>query len=187
MGNELQHFVEMSDFEMEMDKAEKSAAAMEYYERGDFETAASLFRALAKEGNASGKNNLAYMIRRNEVPAEKEPVIIEAMELLREGVGNMDVFNMTNMALIFALNLGKESDWRIADDLMAEIPMSEAQQIWNWWEKLSRSGEVEGDLVLLWLLRHKKVAGSPAENIQDLWKRLQEKLDTIPQWLNEIL
>lgn len=57
------------------------------------------------------------------------------------------------MALIFALDLGEEKDWQIADDMVSEIPDDEVEDVFHWWKRIADEGEPEGVIVLLWLLR----------------------------------
>lgn len=161
--------------------------AMSSYDQKDFETAVYAFRKLAEEDDASAKNNLAYMIRRKETEGRTQPPILEAMMLLRKGIEDRDAFSLTNMALIFALDLGEEKDWRTADEMISEIPNDEAEGVFHWWKGLADEGDPEGDLVLLWLLRHGKVKQNQLENVKELQKRITEKIGKMPEWFNGIL
>lgn len=161
--------------------------AMNCYDQKDFETAVYVFRKLAEMNDSRAKNNLAYMIRRKETEGITKPPILEAMLLLREGIEDKEGFSLVNMALIFALDLGEAKDCQIADVMVSEIPDDEVEDIFHWWKRLADEGEPEGEIVLLWLLRHGKVKQNQVENVKELQNNLLEKVGKIPEWLNEIL
>lgn len=161
--------------------------AMNCYDQKDFETAVYVFRKLAEMNDSRAKNNLAYMIRRKETEGRTKPPILEAMMLLREGIEDKEVFSLVNMALIFALDLGEERDWQIADDMFSEIPDDKVEDAFNWWRRLADEGELEGAIVLLWLLRHSKVKQTQLEDVKKLKQNLLEKIEKIPEWLNECI
>lgn len=160
--------------------------AMNSYDQKDFETAVYAFRKLVEADDSRAKNNLAYMIRRKEAVGRTKPPILEAMILLREDIEHKGGFSLVNMALIFALNLGEERDWRTADEMVSEIPGDEVEDIFHWWKGLADEGDPEGALVLLWLLRHRKVKQSQLGNVKELQKLITEKFGKMPEWLNEI-
>lgn len=162
-------------------------SAMSSYDQKDFETAAYAFRKLAEADDSVAQNNLAYMIRRKQTEGRTEPSILEAMILLRKGIEDKDAFSLVNMALIFALDLGEERDWRTADKLISGISTNGAEEVFHWWKGLANAGELEGTLVLLWLLRHGKVKQSQVGNVKELQKQVKESLGKAPEWLNEIL
>lgn len=91
------------------------------------------------------------------------------------------------MALIFALDLGEEKDWWMADDMVSEIPDDEVEDVFHWWKGLADEGEPEGAVVLLWLLRHGKIEQDQIKNVKEFQNNLLEKIGKIPEWLNEIL
>lgn len=161
--------------------------AMSSYDQKDFETAAYAFRQLAEADDSIAQNNLAYMIRRNETEGRMKPPILEAIVLLREGIEDKDAFPLVNMALIFALNLGEEKDWRTADEMVSAISDNEAEDVFHWWKGLADEGDPEGSLVLLWLLRHGKVKQSQLGDVKKLHKQITERIGKIPEWLGEIL
>lgn len=126
--------------------------AMNYYDQKDFETAVYVFRKLVEMNDSRARNNLAYMIRRKETEGRIKPPIREAMMLLREGIEDKQGFSLVNTALIFALDLGEEREWQIADDMVSEILDDEVEDVFHWWKRLADEGEPEGAIVLLWLL-----------------------------------
>lgn len=162
-------------------------SAMSSYDQKDFETAAFAFRKLAEADDSVAQNNLAYMIRRKQTESRTEPPILEAMILLRKGIEDKEAFSLVNMALIFALDLGEERDWRTADEMISEISANEAEEVFCWWKGLADEGDIEGTLVLLWLLRHRKVKQSQVGNVKELQKQVKEGFGKMPEWLNEIL
>ena len=160
--------------------------AMSCYNQKDFEVAVYAFRKLIEMNDSGAKNNLAYMIRRKEAEGRTKPPILEAMMLLKKGVEDKDSFSLVNMALIFALDLGEEKDWQIADDMISAIQDDEIEDVFHWWKRLADEGEPEGAIVLLWLLRHGKVKKDQLEDVEEL-KNILGKVERIPEWLNGIL
>lgn len=153
------------------------------YENNSFHLAECVFRLLSLMGDSNGKNNYAYMIRRDEVFDPSKHNYSEAALLLREGVVNREAFSMVNMALLFALHLNKEDDWKIADELISLISPSNAGSICSWWQGVAESGDAEGLLVHLWLLRHKKIESSVLGPRMELANRLSVKISRFPNWM----
>ena len=155
------------------------------YERKSFLLAECAFQLLASLGDSTGKNNYAYMIRRKEVSDIEKHPFTEAITILRDGVKNLESFSLINMALIFALCLKTDNDWKIADDLIPLVSPSNANSICSWWEDVAESGDAEGLLVHLWLLRHKKIESSPLGPRMELATRLTFKLPGFPGWMKQ--
>ncbi|MEN6595117.1 MAG: hypothetical protein ABFC31_09285 [Clostridiaceae bacterium] len=156
------------------------------YEEGNFLLAELLFRFGTINGNRGAQNNLAYMIRRNEAANPTNHSIIEAFRLLRDGVRDKEAFSLVNMALVLSLRLGTEDDWLFADRLMSFVPSERALGVASWWEQVEKSGDPEGDLVHLWLLRHRKMAISVLGTQESIFKRLSVSLPALPGWMRSL-
>ena len=128
----------------------------------------------------SYNNNLAYTLRRHhKMDASTKAEIIS---LLLPGVKKNESFSMVNMALLFADKLGLESDWEIADDLIKNL-VEPISGIEAWWKELAVSGEAEGYLIILWLLRHNKISSSELGTYHDLSIKVKSEYPHAPGWL----
>ena len=156
---------------------------LESYQNGDMISAATAFSIMCDYGNSTGRNNYAYMIRRGEIPKGTEKSIIDAIKLLKPGIYDSVPFAFVNMALLFAINLGTDSDWKISDELMEKLPGDNSFGVQSWWEDIGNKGEIEGLLVHYYLLRHKKITKSVFGDLEVLSKKLVEGIKTFPEWL----
>lgn len=156
---------------------------LESYQNGDMISAATAFSIMCDYGNSTGRNNYAYMIRRGEIPKGTNRSIIDAIKLLKPGLYDSEPFAFVNMALLFAINLGTDSDWNISDELMEKLPGDNSSGVQGWWEDVGKKGDIEGLLVHYYLLRHKKITKSVFGNLEDLSNKLAEKIKTFPEWL----
>lgn len=161
-------------------------AGISVYEEKKFPLAEQLFRFGANYGNQSAQNNLAYMLRRKETANQTSHCIIEALHLLHDGVRDKESFSLVNMALLLSLRLGTEDDWLFADRLMSFIPSDRALGIASWWEQVEKSGDPEGSLVHLWLLRHRKMAISVLGTQETIYRSLSESLPALPGWMRNL-
>lgn len=131
----------------------------------------------------NSRNNLAYILRRhrNDLHATNAEII----DLLTEGVRRQDSFSLMNMALHFALNLGTENDWRLADRLIKLIAEDSICAVYQWWHDLAAKEDPEGILAVYWLNRHDKLP-IPLEQAGDPWiARINDHYSNIPQWFFE--
>lgn len=133
------------------------------------------------------KNNLAYLIRRKEIGDPNKRVVKEIPILLRDGVKQKDTFSLINMALFWALERGKEDDWELADKLFGYINQNDIKDALQWWQEVADSGEVEGFLVHLFMLRHGKVAGSPFGNMDELFKCVKKEYPGILEKMKTVV
>lgn len=156
---------------------------LESYQNGDMTSAEAAFSIMCDYGNSNGRNNYAYMIRRGEIPTEIDKSIIDAINLLRPGLYELEPFAFVNMAILFAINLGTDSDWKISDELMEKLPSGNLIGVQSWWEDVGNKGDIEGVLVHYFLLRHKKIAKSTFGDLEDLSKKLVEGIQSFPEWL----
>ncbi len=146
-------------------------AAYEAYLSRDFATAAKIFYEIYKSGVRVHANDLAYMIRRNEVPAELRSQLPGIFELLDSASTQVSAYVTMNRALCYAAGVECESDWSAADRLVASLCGPEQSAaglgLLSWWQGVLRGGDAEGQLVVGWLVRHGLVADpdgqSPAQ------------------------
>ena len=150
---------------------------MQAYEKGFFELAELAFC------EADAKNNLAYMIRRKEVKDFLKYSNKNIAELLQEGVHQKEPFSMINMSLLWAINIGTEDAWKLADDIMSNIPKDNIMSALRWWYDVAKKGDVEGYLVHYWMLRHGKIDKTPLGTKSELIERLSADISGIPYFL----
>lgn len=100
-------------------------------------------------GSLGTSLNLAYMIRRGEASGDRFPPL---EVLLERGLRSKKPFAVMNEALRRALGVQCVSDWHQADQFVSELRTSTG--IIEWWGRIARRGESEGNLVLGWLVRH---------------------------------
>ncbi len=152
------------------------------YESNENDFAEFLFRSVCDlTDSISNKNNLAYMLRRYKSGNINSREIIT---LLLPGVKEYEPYCLTNMALLFALNLSTSDDWKHADVLFSLMP-DNINGVDTWWENLGRNNEIEGYLVHFFLLRYDRITHSCLGTIKSLAWRLKRMLDKFPAWLSE--
>lgn len=154
--------------------------SMESYEAKDYATAFYGFLKGAQMGSVDAKNNLAYMIRRNEYEVDGLDVATTALKLLMSGVKEKEPFSIVNTALVLCLLLKDDQDWQTADKLFGYVTEKE-QSVCNWWANLGE--EIEGYLVHFFLLRHEKIEQSNLGSIKSIAMRLVNSIDGFPEWL----
>lgn len=154
--------------------------SMESYEAKDYSTAFYGFLKGAQMGSADAKNNLSYMIRRNEYGFDGLDKTTTALKLLVPGVKEREPFAIVNTALILCLILKEDHDWQTADKLFEYVNEKE-QSVCDWWANLGE--EIEGYLVHFFLLRHEKLEHSDLGSIKSIALRLSKNIDGFPEWL----
>ena len=138
------------------------------------------------ESCLDSKNNLAYLIRRGEIRTPKERSIKEIVSLLREGVEKREPFSLINMALLWALEFGSDSDWKMADNL-ARLVDKKISSILIWWSDVAKEGEAEGYLVHLFMVRHGKIKNSLLGSIEELFNKVEKDYPGIPDDMRNII
>lgn len=120
------------------------------YNNGDFSGAGALFEQAIKEGDegVTAKNNLSFMIRRDEYISESYE-LDDLLEKCREGEGAFSLIN-------YALYLVSVHEWENADSQFKRLRYSdpEIEESINWWKRLYDQGDYEGSLVLGWLIKY---------------------------------
>lgn len=159
------------------------ALGMAAYSAKNYAAAEVAFKMIAESGNTSAKNNYAYMIRRHEIafPSKQDHII--ALRLLQEGVKEGDAFSLVNTALVFALMLGDDESWHLADSIFERLSGFGGMIASSWWENLAKEGDNEGYLVIFFLLRHGKIDNDNLGTIQSIAMRLAKSIDGFPKWL----
>lgn len=121
-----------------------------YYNRGDFSSAGALFEQAIKEGDegVTAKNNLSFMIRRQEYISENYK-LYDLLEQCKESGGAFAIIN-------YAMYLVSIDKWEEADSQFRMLKYSdpELKECINWWKKLYSQGDCEGSLVLGWMLKY---------------------------------
>ena len=156
---------------------------MASYEEHEWEIAAYAFMRGAQLGDIGCKNNLAYMIRRNECSISEAYTAADLLSLLRPGLEKKEDFSIVNAALVMSILLSTEEDWETADRLFAFLPQ-EPSSVINWWDSLP-SNDPERDLVLYWLSKKEKYTPIETDNMlfrQECELHIKNAFPNIPKW-----
>lgn len=172
--------------------SEYSHMGMESYSNGNFIVAEEAFRravAFCQEDvlRVGYANNLAYLIRRKEIRNPEKTSGKEIVELLKPGTAKKNTFSLINMALFWALNIGAEDDWKMADELISLISKSDVHGAYLWWLDVGNKDDVEGHLVHLLLIRNGKIAKSPLGEMKALFDKVKSKYVAIPSEFQNIV
>ena len=174
--NELINLLRKIDLRLMMHSS-MGSLGMKAYEHKDYATAEIAFT------EAENWNNLAYMIRRGEVEDSMKYSDKYAAEILRDGVHTKDTFSMINMALLWALNIGGDEGWRLADKIMSVLSIDSISAAMFWWENVAKAGDIEGDLVHYWILKYGKLAFSTLGEKDDLLKKIRNEIPELPVYI----
>lgn len=169
-----------------------SHMGMESYSNGNFIVAEEAFRravAVCQEDvlRVGYANNLAYLIRRKEIRNPEKASGKEIVELLKPGTAKKDTFSLINMALFWALNIGAEDDWKMADELISLVSKSDVHGAYLWWLDVGNKDDVEGHLVHLLLIRNGKIVKSPLGEMKALFDKVKAKYAAIPAEFKNIV
>lgn len=156
---------------------------MAAYSAKMYSAAEIAYRIIAESGDTSAKNNYAYMIRRHEIAAPSNRDHVLALRVLQEGVKEGDAFSLVNTALVFALMLGDDESWHLADSIFERLSGFGGMLVSSWWEDLAKGGDDEGFLVIFFLLRHGKIDNDSVGSIKSIALRLAKSIDGFPEWL----
>lgn len=162
-----------------------SAIAMAAYSAKNYQTAEKTFRMLAETYGTTAKNNYAYMIRRHEITHVTGQDHLIALKLLNDGVREGEAFSLVNTALVFALMLGDDESWHLADSIFEKLSPLGVVLVESWWKDVAEAGDIEGDLVLFFLLRYGLIDDSETAPIKSIVRRLTKNLSSFPKWLAE--
>lgn len=162
-----------------------STIGMVAYSVKNFLTAEKTFRMLAETCGTTAKNNYAYMIRRHEIAHITDRDHLIALKLLNDGVKEGEAFSLVNTALVFALMLGDNESWHLADSIFEKLSPLGGALVESWWKDVAEAGDIEGDLVLFFLLRYGLIDDSETAPIKSIARRLTKNLSAFPKWLAE--
>ena len=174
--NELIDLLRKIDLRLMMHSS-MGSLGMKAYEHKDYSTAEIAF------AEAKNWNNLAYIIRRGEVKDIKKYSDKYVAEILRDGVHNKDTFSMINMALLWALNIGGDEGWRLADKIMSVLSTDNISAAMFWWDDVAKAGDIEGYLVHYWILKYDKLAFSTLGEKDDLLKKIRNEIPELPTYI----
>lgn len=160
-----------------------ASIGMAAYSAKMYSVAEIAYRMIAESGDTSAKNNYAYMIRRHEIAAPSNRDHVLALRMLQVGVKEGDAFSLVNTALVFALVLGDDDSWHLADSIFERLSGFGGMLVSSWWEDLAKEGDDEGFLVIFFLLRHEKIEHSDLGSIKSIALRLAKNIGGFPEWL----
>ena len=103
--------------------------------------------------------------------------------MLRDGIQANRPGPFVHAALIFALSLGTEEDWHLADGLMKLVPPAGVAPIQRRWSYGGHRDSLECMLVHYFLLRHHKIDRSGYGTAEAMSRRLAAGIATFPEWL----
>lgn len=109
--------------------------------------------------------------------------LTQVLLALRDGIQASQPLSMVRAALVFALSLGTDEDWHLADGLMELTPEAEALRLQSQWGPDAGADSREGMLVHYFWLRHRKIRKSEWGTAEDLSRRLSWEIATFPEWL----
>ena len=160
-----------------------ASIGMAAYSARMYSVAEIAYRMIAESGDTSAKNNYSYMIRRHEIAAPSNRDHVLALRMLQEGVKEGDAFSLVNTALVFALMLGDDDSWHLADSIFERLSCFGGILVSSWWENLAKEGDDEGFLVIFFLLRHGKIGSDSVGSIKSIALRLAKSINGFPEWL----
>ena len=157
-----------------------------YYREGDRHLAVNLFLQGMNLGSNQAGVDLAYMLRRSEVPADMSTPPIK--RLLDKPVEDKDVFGLVNHALCLSAGFQCNEDWRAADRTIALIGRSEdaaAEALYWWHEELAVRDDPEGHLVVGWLVRHHLIEDPEGLSIAERMAKARVGGWRVPDWMDK--
>jgi len=148
--------------------------------------AVSLFEKAVENGDCQSEINLAYMIRRGEYTPSKNIQSIE--NLLYKHVYNKkpNISATINYALS-KIKLTKDNDkWLEAHKILSKLKIynkSDLNEGIEWWIDLSRTGDLEGDLVIGWLSKLGLIDDIDGLSFYERFKKVLNDGIFIADWL----
>ena len=157
-----------------------------FYKLNKFDEAAKFYFSAFKQGeNEDAGINLAYILRRKEVPDANFPKLDS---LLVKGLLNKSVFATLNLALAKAAGFQTMSDWISADNMIKTLAdNSDVSVAVDWFKNIStEKNDPEGHLVIAWFARHKIIPFDPdGLSLEERMKRARRgPWAEAPEWLD---
>lgn len=140
--------------------------------------AAVLFEESIRQGYLDNEVTLAYLIRRGEVRGEG---FASLDLLLQRHLAKGDSHALINQALRLARGVGCAVDWQTADTLVAKI--FDSRSVLSWYQPRAREGDVEGQLVIGWLVRHNLCAYPSGNDLAESFDAARANGWKVPDWM----
>ena len=143
--------------------------------------AAILFLRGYEQSDIGSALNLAYLIRRHEVPKDRFP----SFEKLVQGPLDSKVPSaIVNYALHLVGGRPAEDDaWRAADKLCSTL--SSSSGIMEWWGGRASEGLAEGHIVIAWMVRWRLAMDPDALSLTGRLNLARNAGEDVPQWMDE--
>ncbi len=147
--------------------------ALGFYQVERFQEAKEAFLAAFHPDHffSPANNYLAMMLRRQEIgDLNHLGYAYTVPELIGQGVEQGDVFSLINMAL-FQSSVYEGGDITGGDPLISLIRSEERESIEEakrWWTHMARLNDLEGQVVVYWLLKHELIDRSSVGNLRTL-------------------
>lgn len=138
-----------------------------------------LFQEAFRQGERDSTVNLAYLLRRGEIPPATYPSLDE---LLSEHLQQNKSFALANQALRLARGVQCAVDWTQADELISRI--TDVEPILSWWFRRSLDGDAEGHLVVGWLCRQSLAFDPERCSLHERLELARAGGWPVPQWMN---
>lgn len=155
------------------------------YSTKQYPSAEVIFRMLSEIGDTTACNNYAYMIRRHEITDPTKHDQLRCLKLLYNGVKERDAFSLVNTALVFALMIGDDEGWHLADSIFDQLSVLDGIHVTSWWEELEKKNDPEGRLVLFFLRRHGKIDDAGIDSEKSVVFRLRHDIPKFPTWISD--
>jgi TPR repeat protein len=157
-----------------------------FYKLNKFDESAKFYFSAFKQGeNGDAGINLAYILRRKEVPDANFPKL---ESLLAKGLLNKSVLAILNLALAKAAGFQTIPDWISADNMIKTLAdNNEISEAVNWFKNIStEKNDPEGHLVIAWFTRHKIIPFDPdGLSLEERMRRARQgPWAEAPEWLN---
>lgn len=166
---------------------EEVGRAVELYVAGSHRAAAECFLKAFERGAWAAGNNLAFMLRRNEIPPDLS--IPLAKDLLSVGMEEKFPWAYVNLALCSASGFQCIKNWEEADRIIENLAAlgtdAEGEALSNWWHELARNGDPEGHLVVGWLARHCIIDDPEGWPLPQRMEAARTTQFEVPAWMDE--
>lgn len=150
------------------------------YKLEDFELSTMLLSQAFERGSISASTSLAYLVRRGEARGNYN--YNNVYGLLEKQLSNNEDIALINLVLTIISDDNSEASWRKADHIIRDMDTS--LYVADWWYELSKKDDIEGHLVIAWLLRHGKINNNLKKGVKErLFKRVIEKGLLLPDWM----
>jgi hypothetical protein len=152
------------------------------YAAGNIGSASALFLSGYQLGDTNAGIDLAYMIRRLEVPSDTQlPCMID---LLAQGITEKSVVALVNYALCLASGCQCARNWESADQTIASITeLEDIRSAVDWWQARAIQQDPEGHLVLGLLVRHRLIADPEGWTVALRFQAARNGGWDVPDWM----